>query len=114
MPPRRGLSTRRTASGPQWRILVEQIVARHGAIHRARRGEDEALHAGFLRRPRNSKRSFEVDLVIHRNEIAQRVVRECCEMDDCLEAVELARRDITDVGSDNGTGSPSSPKSQPL
>ena len=69
-----------------------------GAVHRARRGEDEAADACLPRGSGQAERSLGVDVQRQRRiETAERVVRERGQVDDRVETSEVGGSDIADV-----------------
>ena len=77
--------------------LVDHGLA-GGAVVRARRGEDEPLHAGRLRRARYAHRALEVDVVsCFGAEIPERVVRQRRQVQHRVKSQEVRHFHVADV-----------------
>src|SRR5919198_1648276 len=71
-------------------VLVERVVAARGAVHAARRGEDEPRDACLPGDPRQVQGALVVHVVGPRGvQVAERVVRERREVDDGVEPSQI-------------------------
>ena len=82
----------------QRRVLADQAVAAGGAVHRARRRVQEPADTRVTGQAREPGRGAVVDVVGEvRGERAERVVRQCGQVDDRVETLHVGQVHVTQV-----------------